>query len=163
MDLAGVDSFMAIFGFHRVQGDKMNAGMKPVADRDDILTTFEELIDESGSTTTLDVKEALREDGFWIKQSDVSDVITQFVDGTNDYTFTIDRNHRVYEKAGTSFAPSLPSYVKKPKAVQKVSDWAVTDGTSTVVYTGMTRNQARYQFSKVHNTAYVDVRAIVLW
>lgn len=164
MSIEAADAFMAIFGFKRVQEDKMNTqtGMKPVADKDDILTAFEELIDENGTTTTLEVKKALREDGFWVKQDDVSEVIAEYVDydAANEYTFTIDRNHRVYEKASPSTAP-LPSYVGKPKAVQKVGTWKVTGGADEKTYCDMTRNQARYLFSIQFDIPYIKTRATV--
>lgn len=160
------DNFMAIFGFKRANpvqgGPKMNTGMKPVADKDDILTAFEALIDENGTTTTLDVKKALRADGFWVKQSDISDVIAEYVDyDTTEYSFTIDRNHRVYELAANAAPTTLPPYVGAPKAVAKVADWEVTDGVDTQTYCDMTRNQARYLFSKQFDVPYIKVNAII--
>ena len=163
------DNFMAIFGFKRVsakpvQGGPMNTGMRPVADKDDILTAFEKLIDENGKTTTLEVKASLRSDGFWVKQDGVSDIIAEYVDyDSNEYTFTIDRNHRVYEPiANIVHMPakaSVPSFVGKPKTVAKVGDWEATDGTDTQTYCDMTRNQARYLFSKQFDVPYISVNA----
>lgn len=132
-------------------------GMKPVANADDIIAVFENLVEANGTTTTLDVKRELRDQGFWITQSEVSDTLTEWVETVDEYDFTIDRNHRVYELA-TNAAPVLPSYVSTPKAVAKVADWKVTDGVDTQTYCDMTRNQARYLFSKQFDVPYISTK-----
>jgi hypothetical protein len=216
MDITGADSFMAIFGFKRVQspylievhediivrrkynpeyGDdricqcghpyyrhfdsyddnnpvgckycecdnfveekKMDSSVKMVvACSDDIERTFKKLIEEDGSTTTLDVKNDLRARGYWVKQSEVSTVLDAIVSTDDSYTYDIDRNHRIYSK---NSAP-LPSFIGKPKAVQKQGTWKCSAPGVPVdaYYSNMTRNQARYRFSLEHDTPYVGVRA----
>ena len=168
MDLAGVDEFMAIFGFHRVQEDNMSTqtGMKPVANYRDIIDTFEDLIEANGTTTTLDVKRDLRAGGFWVKQSDVSEALDAMLDDEDGdrYTFTINRNHRVYRLADDDAIIPIPTVARvqvRAKKIPSVGSWDVTDGIERSTYRNMTRNQARYAFSKDFDVPYINTRAYV--
>lgn len=160
MNIAAADAFMAIFGLKRVEEEKdemsTQTGIKPVASRDDIIQRFVELIDAKGETTTLEVKESLRADGFWALQSDVSLAIASMVDGDGDegdYTYDIDRRgYRVYREIGSRTRIA-------PKASATISVWSVTDGATSAVYAQMTRNQARYRFSQTYGVPYINVRA----
>lgn len=163
MNIDAADAFMAIFGFKRVEeGDsKMSTGIKPVASDDDIIEVFKELIDddENGSTTTLEVKNTLRDRQYWVKQDEVSETIRSYVEYEDaSYDFTISGNHRVYAKVTT-----LPSWVGKPKAVAKISTWKCSaPGVPTdAYYSNMTRNQARYRFSQEYGVPYVKTSATV--
>lgn len=159
MNIAAADAFMAIFGLKRVEEEKdemsTQTGIKPVASRDDIIQRFVELIDAKGETTTLEVKESLRADGFWALQSDVSLAIASMVDGDGDegdYTYDIDRRgYRVYREIGSRTRIA-------PKASATIGTWDVFDGMRTATYSGVTRNQARYLFSKEYNVPYIDTR-----
>lgn len=166
------DNFMAIFGFHRVQEDKMNAqtGIKPVAEYSDIVDTFEKMIGETGSTTTLDVKRDLRDRGFWVKQADVSEALDRILDDEDGdkYSFYIDGNHRVYTLNDSSAQDPAITYgwhtpitrvSVRAKRVPVLGNWEVTDGEHTHLFTGLTRNQARYQFSKMYGVPYITTKA----
>lgn len=140
----------------------MNTGKGRVDDAQ-IINTFEDQIKQNGSTTTLDVKKALRAEGYEVYQDEVSDVIANYVEnGTDEYDFSANGRYRTYCRAiMRNFQSSTPSYVGKPKAVQKTGDWDVTDGIESDTYTNMTRNQARYRFSQEYDVPYVKTSATV--
>lgn len=61
----------------------------------DVFDVVTDLIEENGSTTTLDIKNELRERGFFAKQADVSEFMQQIAD-SEDIEFNFNGVHRVY-------------------------------------------------------------------
>lgn len=62
---------------------------KPIADKANIQRVASTLITLNGSTTTLEVKEQLRQEDFWAEQSTVSAVLQQIAKDEN-YTVSVD-------------------------------------------------------------------------
>lgn len=60
-----------------------------------ILKTALELIDDNGQTTTLEVKNELRENNYWATQSQISDAMTSF-ENVGIFDATSAGDHNVY-------------------------------------------------------------------
>jgi len=72
--------------------------MKNVKDltKADVYDVAMDLIEENGSTTTLDVKKELRKNGFFAKQVEVSNYMNEISDEEN-WNFTFNGVHRTYK------------------------------------------------------------------
>jgi hypothetical protein len=69
------------------------------ASAEHIINMANMLIDTNGTTTTLDVKNALRNLSFTVRQMDVSDVMdARYEDEGWEWEYAIDGNYRVYSK-----------------------------------------------------------------
>lgn len=70
---------------------------KPNISEVEVLSTATAQIEANGSTTTLDVKEKLRQDGYWAKQAEVSQLMRKlFEDGKLQSTNDISRPYQIY-------------------------------------------------------------------
>jgi hypothetical protein len=179
-----LDSFMAIFGFHRVSQkditsepnkegsmDPMNANMLPEAQAVDIELEFAALAEE-GDVTTLDVKNSLRKK-FWVNQNEVSRAVWDFVQAQSPkFSFRYENGHRVYFLAQNATAGTVGSGYNSPlydpksvafnrpkaKRAPAIGDWSIDArgfSSAPVQYKGMTRNQARYDFAKTYGVKYI--------
>lgn len=120
---AAADTFMGIFGFHRVRQidtihnkegymDPANANNLPEATQSNIVQEFETLAHSNPDTTTLAVKESLRGKGFWVNQRDVSDAIWGYVQNNLDtYKYEYQNGHRIYRYEPTQgmFGGGIPA------------------------------------------------------
>lgn len=70
---------------------------KKVSEKD-VTDKFVQLIEENGSTTTMDVKKALRNDGFWVFQKTVSAILGETFIGLG-MTREFNGHYCVYSKA----------------------------------------------------------------
>lgn len=149
---------------------------KNVPTTEEIVEQFEGLLAANGSTTTLDVKTALRAKDFWVDQDEVSKALRDYhVSGAHDVkdpsteiTVSFNGTHRTYglqpataDDDGSS-TPSAVPVVPEPKP-QAIGDWACSVYGSLdapVTYTGMTRNMAKAQFAHAYGADYSKVRAV---
>jgi hypothetical protein len=78
---------------------KIDGEYKIPINRQDIINRALEFIEEQGFVTTLQIKESLREDDFYVTQGEISDVMTELaVDDTVRATFieTNGKTHRLF-------------------------------------------------------------------
>ena len=142
--------------------DPRNVNGLVEADAAVIIATFEQLITEVGRTTTLDVKDELRNNDFWVDQKLVSDTLKEFEAKSDDYEyFVASAGYRVYQEAtkpnpATAMYPPVP---KAQRAKQPVGDWECRCNGDSETYCNMTRNQAKYLFSQQFGYPYTDVRS----
>lgn len=137
------------------------------AERGVIKVVFAELLRHKDSVTTLDVKKALREDGYRVTQSEVSAACAEYYrehanEGNIWRYFKI--NHFVYQGnvPTQEVAPEAPR--KAEPATQEERDWWVFHDnyrSPVALMENMTRNQARYQYAKKHHVKYTEVRTAV--
>ena len=81
---------------NQTQGDSTSV-RKPNISEVEVLSTATALIEANGSTTTLDVKNKLREDGYWAKQAEVSQLMqVLFVKGNLHSTNDLNRSYQTY-------------------------------------------------------------------
>jgi hypothetical protein len=151
--------------------------------KDKVYDTAMDLIDENGETTTLDIKNAMRECGEWITQREVSDCMQEFYD-EGEFDYKIEDNHRVYfvsdgeeeccEDDGSCCCTDNSCNTNKTPAKIKTNDeeYIIEDGEEEdgdwevyymgdIVYvdSGVTRSKARVIGSHVFDVDYDDVRA----
>lgn len=139
----------------------MNPLNLPEVDDTQIIDTFKNQILQNGETTTLDVKNELRAQGFWVTQMQVSGVVSQFADQSMEFDWDVSNGHRVYREA-VSPAPmstGITPYVAKPKTQASLGDWEVGGSGTLKTYYNVTRNKARYEYAKEFGIDYVDTTA----
>jgi hypothetical protein len=155
----------------------------------DVETVVNELIDKNGSTTSLEVKEELRNRGFWATQAIVGVAMREIAD-SGSIPWDFNGRYRTYYKPGTQMSPtsasgltpasasaSTPVQVTvKPKRVPldpgdrepidspAVGDWTVYDTKGNGVplsFRGkLTEGQAKYAYIlKTTGATFVDIRA----
>lgn len=71
---------------------------KKVTTKADVFDVASDLIEQNGSTTTLDIKKEMRNRGFFALQADVSSLMIDICD-EEDWSFTFNGVHRVYSDA----------------------------------------------------------------
>lgn len=139
----------------------------------DIIQQFEDLLAQNGTTTTLDVKTALRAKDFWVDQDEVSRALRDYhvsgehdvKDPTTELMVSFNGTFRTYglqpvsndENAGQ---PASQPKVKKPQAI---GDWAVSvygSNDAPVIFNGLTRNQAKARFAHDNSADYSKVKAV---
>lgn len=89
---------------------------KPNISEVEVLSTATAQIKANGSTTTLDVKNKLREDGYWAKQAEVSQLMRKlFTDGKLQSTNDMSRQYQIYtmpEPEPKTFVQHLQSFFR---------------------------------------------------
>ena len=95
-----------------------------------VLEAAEKLIDENGSTTTLEIKMALRADDYFAIQSEVSDIMFNNIDSL-EFEINFDSGHRVYSKRDPSLIGSSQSifYIPSPASIGKKPKFSYKDVT----------------------------------
>jgi arginine repressor len=84
---------------------------KPNISEVEVLSTSTALIQANGETTTLEVKNKLREDGYWAKQAEVSQHMQKlFNDGKLHSTNDMSRTHQVYTMPQPESQPDNVSF-----------------------------------------------------
>lgn len=142
--------------------------------RDDVWTEFEHLLVSNGQATSLEVKNALRQKGFWATQAVVGSTMQDLAE-EHGVRSSFNGNYLVYSLTANpaAMAPaSTPQPVKRapldpadrvPLTSAVPGDWAVYDASdpSKVLYFKgtMTEGQAKYSFSSEMGTQYVNARA----
>ena len=158
-------------------------------DRSDIESAFEDLLAAGNQTTSLNVKEELRDRGFWATQGEVGVAVREIAD---DLGIDWDYNgvYRTYYAPGTHMSPTSGAwnqigpgaYVKAPASLAKQKTppaspadrepiknptsgdwiaWDINDPNSPLYFIGkLTATQARYAFTLATGANYVDVRNI---
>jgi len=80
---------------------------KKVTTKADVFDVASDLIEQNGSTTTLDIKKEMRNRGFFALQADVSSLMINICD-EEDWTFTFNGVHRVYsDKVATTTSVNI--------------------------------------------------------
>lgn len=69
--------------------------------RDVVRDVAKDLLESNNTTTTLEIKQELRKQGYWAKQDDVSTHMDNIYFNEN-WTYTDNGGHRVYEELGRS-------------------------------------------------------------
>lgn len=137
----------------------------------DVKNMAEFLIEQNGSTTTLEVKTALRDLGFKAVQKDISEGMAALKDVNPDWKVTDTGTHKIYtvDDSPTPAATPTLSLVantgkissKDPAYRNRIGDWRVSDakGRAPVEITRNMGNQdAKKTYAKAHRVPYFDVR-----
>jgi len=151
-------------------GDKCNY--------DDVYGALTYLLADHDTTTNLDIKNILREKGYWVSQSEVSAFMNQIMDDDEDelFNYYVENGHRVYFynsndeiNAPRDFSDDLPigndDTLNNDTFIIEEGDEA--DGDWEVYYMGdiiyvdgsVTRSKARVIGSHVFGIDYNSVRA----
>lgn len=132
--------------------------------RDVVLSTALSLIAENGKTTTLEVKTSLRSQGYWARQSDVRNMMLDITnaDGVLGYRET-DRGFREYfDSRTTQTIPAVTGTAQtKIKSDNIPADYEVWDGYDAgtiLIFNGVTRGQAKHQWSQTMQRHIFDAR-----
>lgn len=80
---------------------------------EDVLRVATALIKQTTSTTTLDVKNALRDEGFWATQDVISAVMNDYAEA-GELVHDFGAPHRTY---------TLPEPIKKPSLKDRAAGW----------------------------------------
>ena len=100
------------------------------------------LLETDSVTTTLDVKNALRKDGYWARQEAVSDYMAELGD-EGKFWYTDNGQHRLYELAPSSTAlatqPTTTLVLDPTMDDAEVLDTPVKGCWQVFVYTDRTR------------------------
>lgn len=103
----------------------------------DVYDVALDLIEENGSTTTLNVKNELRNRNFYAKQADVSEFMIQIADDEN-WLFTYNGVHRVYKIGSgnsTQSNTSLSNQLKNTGKQKSATNSFTKNGVSGLSYT----------------------------
>lgn len=92
--------------------------MKKAISETIVKETAKRLIDENGETTTLDVKQDLRSQGYWAKQADVSDHMMN-LGSQGDFEWDDNGQYR--------------TYYERPVALPSPITWTATPTQATVI------------------------------
>lgn len=137
----------------------------------DIIQQFEDLLAQNGTTTTLDVKTALRAKDFWVDQDEVSNALKDYhisgehdvKDPTTEITVSFNGTYRTY-----GIRPATqddeddqdPSQSKKPQAIGNWNCSVYGFADDPVLFQDMTRNQAKAKFAHDYSADYSKVKAV---
>ena len=97
------------------------------------------LIESNGSTTTLDVKQELRNQGYWAVQHEISTFMSQLADD-GVFEYTDNGTYRIYQLSTIATGPVWGQ--------PNITSYQCTLGQYTRIYDHVTRNQAKYKFAK---------------
>lgn len=157
-------------------------------DRSDIEDVFNELIDENGEATSLEVKNELRNRGFWATQAIVGVALREIADDQGN-SWDFNGVYRTYYEVGqsTPMSPtsvsagsnsnlvpvtpaSMPKAKRNPASPQDrepidspaSGDWECSDlGGNPLYFKGSLKaTQARYAYALETDSDYVNVRSI---
>lgn len=87
----------------------------------DVFDVASDLIEQNGSTTTLDIKNELRNRGFFAKQADVSELMIEVCSEEN-YSFSYNGVHRVYSDGKTNTAVTTQTPASNASALQNAAN-----------------------------------------
>jgi hypothetical protein len=149
---------------------------KPVATKQDVFNVARDLMLKNGQTTTLEIKEEIWKQGFYLTQRidrdgnlGISELCSELFDEyQNQYnlSFTENGQYRTYTYSQTStVAPQtqVSTLVSQPAGHTNVLfDWEVSDRTGTNpsdVVQARSRDHARWIFEKNTKTNKSDCRA----
>lgn len=151
-----------------------------------VIDAAKELINDNGHTTNLEIKEVLRDMGYFATQAKVSEIMNEHFDDEG-MTFDFVSPYRVYKMKAVGYTnPTNPGQgcavivpasnfkVKKNKVRVPYTDatqidglevvpgdWEVWDAADGAFYKGnVPRNTARYAFSKHYGAKYCNTSAI---
>jgi len=79
----------------------------------DILSSAQEILKANGSVTTLEIKENLRQNGFWVDQLTVSDAMDR-LHTSKGWEWTFDNGHRLYSYASAQVKQMPVKKGRKP-------------------------------------------------
>jgi len=159
-------------------------------DREDVREAFLRLLDQKGTITSLDVKQDLRDQGFWAAQADVANHLYWICD-EEQKPFTFNGTYRTYyndpnmmpgsrsnplmndpddeedddDSLGTLVSQNLQKPLRKspltPDEV-KTGDWEVSWYGSAVEYFDgqMRRGKAKSLYHSIYGNPFIQLRAI---
>lgn len=142
---------------------------------------FDELLEENGETTSLDVKQRLRKNGYWAEQAETTQFVRQIA-FDKDLDWDFNGQYRTYFKESNSTkqnlvpasntTASIPGVVKKftdpanpadrlPINSPITGDWECTSkfGPTHYFIGKLSGPQARYAYSLIEGIPYIDVRS----
>jgi len=139
--------------------------------KDAVLTVALKLTENGNTTTSLDIKNELRNQGYWAEQREVSKLMNEIYNEDDNWAFIIDVDHRVYFypmdtltiDPGSLNNQSSNSMDARELQAPKDECWEVScAGFPKQIYIGgeVTRNQARYYFAKMNGSDYTKTNAI---
>ncbi len=154
--------------------DPNNVNNLPVPTLDEVEKVFDQLLTEDGETTTLQVKQELRNNGYWVSQNEISNAChLLYRDNPTKYKRVFLSGHKVYSFAPqtatpvTTVAPTQPVVQVKvfPDAVEiqigQAGDWEVESPSEKIFVKGDTsRNKARAFLSKKTGEEYLTITAV---
>jgi hypothetical protein len=112
--------------------------------------TADSLLKQHTSATTLDIKSALRQQGFWAQQHEISHLMAELAD-EGVYSFTFNGTYRTYFAASASNG-SVSSVSNSRQRRYRCR----IDGMSEVIYDSRTRSEARYTYVRENWTVYAS-------
>ena len=131
--------------------------MKPTPDKLTVLSIASVMFDTQPEVTTLEVKQALRNHGFYAKQAEVSTLMIDIAK-TEGWDFKDNGTHRTYRLAPISNPIVTNPIITAPV----VGDWCVsstTNGEVMYVDKTKTRDQVRLIYQQTHKVKWVDTRS----
>jgi len=162
---------------------------KPTATRDEVKEVFLELLEENETTTSLEVKEELRNRGFWATQQEIGPLVRDIGDEEGTY-WDFNGSYRTYHLEvppsqpnvpiysapvvntpglipvtyQTSTAPKIPIDPADRKPLNQPEDgcWECScPGNYRTEYfsSKLTAGQARYAYEKISGAMYVNIRS----
>jgi hypothetical protein len=148
----------------------------------DVNDVMIQLLDKNEKTTSMEVKEELRNRGYWATQAIIGPTMQKIAD-VNGIVFDFNGTYRTYYKPGTQMSPTpaptahaapvqTPPKVRPPKPSDQdrqplqtasTGDWIVTNpkvGDTLIFAAKLTAGQAKYAFKKQKLwSEYTDIRA----
>jgi DNA gyrase/topoisomerase IV subunit B len=140
--------------------------IKPVVEKEDVKQVFFDLLEENEETTSLDVKNKLREMGFWATQERVTGFMRE-ISVEENINFDFNGVYRTYfkeeQKTQTPLLNIINAAVKHVDQLDTPVEgcWEVSDGDDPAVmyFDGkMTPGQAKAAFVKLSGTDFLDAR-----
>jgi len=154
-------------------------------DRTDVEASFDELLNKNGKVTSLEVKEDLRQKGFWATQAIVGVALREIAD-TKGIDWDFNGTFRTYYQPGTQMSPTSATVLagltpaapvvvtpkpqrqpadpqdREPIDTPATGDWKCTDQGSNPLYfkSKLKAEQARYAYALQTGVDYVNVRSV---
>lgn len=154
------------------------SNIKPIVSKEDVRKVFNRQLDEYNNTTSLDVKNELREEGYWATQERVTGFMREICEEDSSIDFDFNGIYREYTRSYPNTTQQTFTNTAAPRTVTQFTkedrepvtlgdvedgDWEVTDSTSsgakTEFYKGyLTPGVAKYEYSKTTGIPFTDVR-----
>jgi len=155
-----------------------NNNMKNTITKNDVLHAACNLITKNGSTSTLEVKNELRNLGFFALQMEVSKAMDELATNDQEFVFSDNGLYRIYTPnvsvstpASTTNALIIPSNVSTtaqittsnaPQKTGQIGDWEVNSTTKTAVMyfsPSLSRDEVRKQYCQAQGVKWAETRA----
>jgi hypothetical protein len=145
-------------------------------EKTDIESVFEDLLDKNSQTTSLEVKEELRNKGFWATQAVVGTELRKIAD-EKECDWNFNGTYRIYYEPGTLMSPTsvqtvtvtssppklpIPNDLRDPITNPVKDDWEVSCiGQDVMYFSGKLRaGQAKSLYVQSTEADFLDVRVL---